>query len=145
MSPAKTPICREMIRKTLAHHAGASPDSDAVAKATFILWNLVAVRLTPVIGTKGVDILFRRSLHLTTAAFPWLTAIEEYQDMPSLISSTKARMTNRETSDSTEAGCAFLITFIELLKTLIGESLTGRLLGTIWVSPSPTTEQENLS
>lgn len=145
MSPTKNPICRDMIRRTLAYHAGPTPDPDTVAEATFIIWNLVAVRLTPVIGTKGVDILFRRSLHLTTVSFPWLTMAEEYEDTPSLLSSTKARLTSQETSVSTEAGCALLITFTELLKTLIGESLTGRLLGTIWASPSSTTEQENLS
>lgn len=145
MSPTKNPICREMIRRTLAHHAGTSPNPDAVAQATFIIWNLVADRLTPVIGTKGVDILFRRSLHLTNLSFPWLSMAEEYEDTPSLLSTTKARLASRETIDSTEAGCTLLITFTELLKTLIGESLTGRLLGTIWVSRSPTSEQENLS
>lgn len=145
MSPTKNLICREMIRRTLAHHAGTAPDPDTVAEATFIIWNLVATQLTPVIGTKGVDILFRRSLHLTSFSFPWLAMTDEYEDTPSLLSSTKARLANRETSDSTEAGCTLLITFTELLKTLIGESLTGRLLGKIWVSPSPTTKQENLS
>lgn len=145
MSPTINLICREMIRRTLAHHAGTTPSPDTVAEATFIIWNLVAIRLTPVIGTKGVDILFRRSLHLTAFTFPWLAMAVEYEDTPALLSSAKARLASRETSDSTEAGCALLITFTELLKTLIGESLTGRLLGTIWVSPSSTTEQENLS
>lgn len=145
MAPTINLICREMIRKTLAHYAGTAPDPDTVAEATFIIWNLVAVRLTPVIGSKGVDILFRRSLHLTTFSFPWLAMAEEYEDTPSLLSRVKACLASRETSVSTEAGCALLITFTELLKTLIGESLTGRLLGTIWVSPSSTAEQENLS
>lgn len=145
MSPTKNPICREMIRRTLAHYVGTSPDPDTVAEATFIIWNLVAIRLTPVIGSKGVDILFRRSLHLTTFTFPWLAMAETYEDTPSLLSTTKARLASRETIDSTEAGCALLITFTELLKTLIGESLTGRLLGTIWVSRSPSSEQENQS
>lgn len=145
MSPTKNLICREMIRRTLAHHAGTAPDPDTVAEATFIIWNLVATQLTPVIGTKGVDILFRRSLHLTTFSFPWLAMAEAFEDTPSMLSSTKTRLASQETRVSTEAGCALLITFTELLKTLIGESLTGRLLGKIWVSPSPTTEQETLS
>ncbi len=136
---------REKVRRTMAHHAGASPDADAVAKATFIIWNDVEARLSTVIGTKGVDILFKRSLYLTTSSFPWLKGTEHPQDRESLFSGIKACLASRETESSTEAGCAFLNILTELLNTLIGDSLTERLLEPVWVSSPPASEQEKAS
>jgi hypothetical protein len=145
MSTTNNSFCREAIRRTMAHHAGVSPDADAIAEATFIIWNLVEGKLAPVIGMKGVDVLFRRSMHLTTFSFPWLASAEVHTDNASLFASIKARLASGETDASTEAGCTFLLILTELLTTLIGESLTWRLLGTVWKFPSPNSEQENVS
>jgi hypothetical protein len=41
-------------------------------------------------------------------------------------------------------GFALLATFTELLATLIGESLTERLLDPVWTPPKPAAEQEAL-
>jgi hypothetical protein len=102
----------------------------------------VADRLAPVIGAQGVDVLFSRSLHLTSAAFPWLATAGDRGGSTAQLASLKARLAGRELDISAEASCALLVTFTELLATLIGESLTGRLLGPIWAPQSPASEQE---
>ena len=145
MSTTNNPLYGEPIRRTLTHHAGDSPDSRAVAEATLIIWNLVSNRLAPVIGTKGVDVLFRRSLHLAAAVFPLFSIPGAQADNTSLFENIKGRLADQKIAAAMEAGCTLLITLTELLTTLIGESLTERLLGTVWVSPSHSSKQENVS
>jgi len=141
MSTTANDMRREAIRKTLAHHAGGAPDAGAVAEATLSVWHQVAGRLAPVIGTGGVDALFRRSLHLTSANFPWLAISDDAGNNAALLASFKARLASRETDTAVEAGHALLVIFTELLASLIGESLTERLLRPVW-APQPTASEQ---
>ena len=136
---------RQAIRTTLAHRAGDAPDASAVAEATLSTWHQVAARLAPVIGARGVDVLFSRALHLTSTAFPWLAMAGVHRDNPAPLASFRACLEARETAVAAEASYALMVTFTELLATLIGESLMERLLGSIWASPPPASEQETAS
>ena len=136
---------RETIRKSLANSAGSDPDANAVAEAALGTWHQVAAQLMPVIGAGGVDVLFNRSLHLTCTAFPWLAISGDHRDSVVLLASLKERLAGREPDVAAEACYTLLVTFVELLMSLIGESLTERLLGEVWEPPLPTSEQENES
>jgi hypothetical protein len=123
----------EAMRRTLAQYAGEAPDACAIAEATLNIWRQVATRLTPVIGVRGVDALFSRSLHVTSKAFPWLSMAGNDGNSNTLLASLKVRLASQETAAAAEASDALLVTFTELLATLIGESLTDRLLAPVWV------------
>lgn len=138
-------LYRKAIRRTLAQRAGDASDASAVAEATFIIWHEVAARIIPVIGVGGADILFNRSLHLTCTAFPWLTIVGDHRDSAALLANIKARLAGSETETATEASYALLVTFVELLSTLIGESLTGRLLSPVWADQQKPSYQESTS
>jgi hypothetical protein len=133
---------RKAIRRTLAQRAGDTPDTSAVAEALLSTWHQMATRLAPVIGTRGVDALFSRSLHLTSSAFPWLAIAEGHGDSTAPLIRFRACLEVRETSDAAEASYALLVTFTELLATLIGESLTDRLLSPVWTPPPTMSDQE---
>jgi len=135
----------EAIRRTLAQGAGEAPDASAIAEATLNTWHQVATRLAPVVGVHGVDAIFSRSLHVTSKDFPWLAmAGNDGNDGNSaaLLASLKARLAGQETAAAAEASHALLVNFTELLATLIGESLTDRLLAPVWMPPLPAAEQE---
>lgn len=136
---------QEAIRRTLTQRAGVAPDASKVAKATISTWLQVAARILPVIGAGGCDVLFNRSLHLTCISFPWLTIVGDHRDNVALLANLKARLAGRETDAAIEASYTLLVTFVELLITMIGESLTESLLGPVWLPPSPGAEQENKS
>jgi len=136
---------REAIRRTLARRVGGVPDADAVADAAVDIWHQVADRLTPVIGAQGVDVLYRRSLHLTSSAFPWLANAGDHPAGTTQLASFKARLSDHEPAASAEASYVLLVTFTELLATLIGESLTERLLDPVWEPQSPASEREAAS
>ena len=145
MPTTDSELCREAIRRTLLQRAGDAPDANAVAEATILTWHEVATRIVPVIGVGGSDVLFNRSLHLTCMAFPWLTIVGDHRDSTALLANLKERLAGRETAAATEASYTLLVTFSEMLTTLIGESLTVRLLGPVWGSSSPAAEQETAS
>jgi hypothetical protein len=138
-------LWREAIRITLAHRAGSAADASAIAEATASTWRQVAALLTPVIGAQGVDVIFRRALSLTSKAFPCLAFGEEHGDSAALLVSLKVHLASRDTATAAEAGCTLMVTFIELLTTLIGESLIERLVSPVWASPLPPSEQETES
>lgn len=144
-STTNSELSQEAIRKTLAHHAGSVPDASAVAEATISIWHQIVIRLAPVIGAHGVDVLFRRSLYLASAAFPWLATADDPGDSAALFANIKTRLEGRETNVAMEASYTLLVTFTELLTSLIGESLTERLLGPVWVAPAAIPEKETVS
>ncbi len=114
----------------------------AVAKATIQTLHQVNVILTPVIGEVGFNVLFKRSLHLTSRTFPWLTIAENRGDTGDLFASLGERLAGRDTNEAVEASSALLTGFTELLATLIGDSLVETLLGSLSASLAPSSKQD---
>jgi hypothetical protein len=133
----------EAIRRTLVLRAGATPNINAVTESTLGTWQAMAVRLTPVIGTHGVDALFRRSLHITSRVFPCFDIEDKELNGPALLNGIKARLALSDAATVAEASHALLVNFTVVLASLIGESLTERLLERVWISSSAESEQES--
>ena len=138
-------LCRETIRRTLMQRAGDAPDARAIAKATSETWLLMSAQLTPVIGANGVDAVLKRSVHLTSVVFPWLAIPDAQLDIDSLPVRISELLAGREPVAAAQGSTSLLITFTELLATLIGNSLTKRLLDPIWAAAPGVVEQEKTS
>ena len=138
-------LCREAIRTVLAQRAGGLSDAGRIARATSDTWSRMADQLVPVVGTLGVEALFKRSVQLTSAAFPWMTPPGEEADGASLPARVTTLLAGREPDTAAQAGYSLLTTFTELLATLIGHSLTKRLLAPAWTSPPSAAGQETTS
>jgi hypothetical protein len=123
--------------------AGRVPNAATIAEATASTWRLVTEQLAPVIGARGLDVLFSRALHQTSASFPWLEVAEDRGGSATPMTSLMACLTGQHPSTAAEASTALLVRFTELLATLIGESLTTRLLGPVWDFPSLPSGQES--
>lgn len=127
---------RETIRRALAQRAGAN--HSAITAAVLATWQQIALRLTPIIGAQGVEVLFARATHLTSAAFPWLAAGSE----GNTVAAFHARLERQEPPIAEAAGCELLLTFTELLGTLIGRSLSAHLLASVWATPDAPPKEE---
>lgn len=146
MSTPKNESNRAAIRGALVQRAGDAPDGGAVAKATLELWNQVVTLLAPVIGTRGVEVLFSRSLHLTGRDYPLLAmAAGDQRDMASLLGVVNTRLASCEMNEAVETSHSLLVNYTELLSTLIGESLTEQLLRPAWAVPPLASVQETES
>lgn len=108
-------------------------------------WRQVAAQLAPVIGARGLDVLFNRALHQTTTAFPWLAVAVDRGGSDSPLPSLMVCLAGQQSVTAEEASYTLLLTFTKLLSTLIGEPLTERLLAPVWARPSPSYRQETAS
>lgn len=134
MSTINKELCQVAMRRTMAHRTGGVQNASAVAEATTRTFHQVSSILAPVIGTMGVYVLFRRSLHLTSKVSSWLLIAENQDDTAALLASLNACLKERDADEAAEVSCTIVVNFTELLTSLIGESLVDRLLDQVWAS-----------
>jgi hypothetical protein len=143
MSTAGSESRRQIIRKKVAQTAGQASDANAIAAATAAQWQQISARLNPVLGTHGVDILFSRTLYLAGRSYPWLGVAGDRQLGTPSLDVIGARLGRQQAPVAAAASCEFLIIFTELLATLIGDSLTDRLLDPVWTLTASSTDLES--
>jgi hypothetical protein len=142
MSTTNTNARREAIQTLLAVRAGSANDASALAQATVDRWRDLTSQLAPVIGAGGVKALFGRAVQKASANYPWLAIPLEDGTEAALLLTLKARFAGEEVATVEKAIATVLLNFVELLATLIGESLTVRLLGPAWGPATLTSERE---
>ncbi|MBC7956475.1 MAG: hypothetical protein H7Y33_11480 [Cytophagales bacterium] len=118
----------------MAHRVGTNADASQIADAIGAVWHDLDLALSPVLGRRGVAALYKRSLHLNLAAYPWLAQMHEGVDSALAIdvAPLHAMLAIQSDADAAETGAALIHTFTELLATLIGDSLSERLLDSVW-------------
>jgi hypothetical protein len=121
---------------TPVHDAETGMDCGRIADVALSTWHDFASALSPIIGMRGVAALYKRSLHLTSPAYPWLETVREGVDAPVDFAPLKAALLQQTAADAAAASGALLQTFHDLLASLIGPSLTERLLRTASDNPS---------
>jgi hypothetical protein len=131
------------VRRTLEARTASAADAGAVAEVMAAVWQQLAARLEPVIGARGVEVVFDRALKLTAACRPALK-IGDRGDGAAPLANFTTCLGGLETHQAIEASFILLATFIELLATLIGESLTKRLIDPV-LAGLPDSEQETTS
>ncbi|WP_202845260.1 hypothetical protein [Luteimonas saliphila] len=122
----------------MAQRAGEGADAARIAEAIGEIWDGIDVALAPVIGQRGVAALYRRSLHLAAAAHPWLELREDAQAPADLVALKSAISRQDHPAEATAGAVALLQAFQSVLTSLIGPSLTRRLLDAVWTPPSPS-------
>jgi hypothetical protein len=124
------------IEVPLAQRVGTGATAAQIAEALTAIWQDIDSALAPIIGSKGVVALYKRSLHLTAESYPWLAGTHE-DSGPSFETTALRRIVVQQSSaDAALGGNALLQTFHQLLGTLIGLSLTERLLSPVWSDSS---------
>ncbi len=124
------------MQQPLSSRVGDDADPALIAAAVLAMWYEIDDALTPVIGPLGLVALYRRTVRLAAAQHPWLAGRDEgvlTDTDPAVLKSVLAR---RNSAEAAAGGNAFLNTFHELLASLIGPSLTARLLRSVWDNPS---------
>ncbi len=131
---------RDAIRNTLALQTVNAHRASAVADAVLEIWQQIGTRLEPVVGARGVDVLFGRALQLTSRVFPWLKTSADSGNSAASLTSIRDCLASHDKDLAAEAGLALIAEFTELLATLIGEPLTDRLLGSVWAQSGPASQ-----
>lgn len=124
------------IQRTFARLAAEGADAARVADAAVSTLRDIDAGLSPIVGKGGVAALYKRSVHLTCAAHPWLSAVQPGALSPDEFASLHAALSQQTASNAAAASAALLQTFTDLLTKLIGASLTERLLRPVWHHPA---------
>jgi hypothetical protein len=124
------------MQQALANRVGSDADATQIAAAVLAIWEEIDDALTPLIGPLGLAALYRRTVHLSAAQHPWLAGRDEGVLTDTDPAVLKSLLAHRSSAEAAAGGSAFLDTFHELVASLIGPSLTARLLRSVWDNPS---------
>jgi hypothetical protein len=132
------------IEATLAKRVSADPRAHEIAVATRAICSEIDAALSPIIGQRGVAALYKRSLYVLGASHPALTVLHENVLTTMDLDALRAVIADQGDADALAGSVALLHSFHALLTSLVGSSLTERLLHPVWESPaSVTTVQDS--
>ena len=130
---------------TLARRLQSDAEAEHIADVVVSTWHQIDAVLTPLIGRDGVAALYKRGVHLTMVAHPWLAGTQDELERRGDLSALRAALARQGSADAAAGGVAFLHTFYTLLTSMVGGSLTDQLLGSVWarsISSMPAQETQ---
>ena len=130
----------------LANRVEKGADASRIAEASVAIWKEIDVALRSVIGQRGVAALYKRSLYLASAFYPWLAGL--HGSVPSTaidLAPFAAAIAKQTGADAFAGSVAMLEAFHALLTTLVGPSLTERLLRSVWEDSSRGSLSQDIS
>ena len=129
------------IAASLARRGDGDATAGQIAEAVLSKCQAIEAALAPIIGRRGVAALQRRSLHLAGRIHPWLADRPSSEQPAEDLAVLKTMLARQTSADAALGGAAFLLAFHDLLASLVGLSLTERLLRSVWIDfmgASPT-------
>jgi hypothetical protein len=124
------------IQATIADLAAIDADAQRIAEVAASTWREIYAVLSPVIGPGGVTALYQRSLYMTRAAHPCLASVREDALRPGEFAALQQVLSQQTSTHVAAANGALLLTFCDLLGSLISVSLTERLLRSVHNLPA---------
>ena len=112
----------------LLRHAAQGAEISRIAESAAALWQEVDRALSPIIGALGVNAIYRRSVNVIRAHYPWLHGAYEEATDGEPFAVLKSAFKQQSPMMAATANGALLQAFYNVLEQLIGGSLTTRLL-----------------
>lgn len=121
---------QDFARKLLAQETDAGAPLEPGMYATLRAAEKLRLHLGKLVGVSGYQALLARALALARAEAPWLDAVQVKAD-GSLDGFVETAL-KQNPEEATDGGAILLAQLLGLLITLIGETLTLRLVADIW-------------
>ena len=106
--------------------------TEQVADAAIELWEKLATEIISIVGEVGFNALYARSVFLAQTTFPWLAASSLAPQTDHRFAQLKISLAEQTPAHASEANRLLLITFTNILTSLIGEELTAGILRSAW-------------
>ncbi|HVZ85646.1 MAG TPA: hypothetical protein VHG72_01665 [Polyangia bacterium] len=119
---------RERAKRLLAAEGDSGSNADECAAAAWRVYEKLNARLTPLLGSAGVQALFARSAKLAQAEFSSLADVAAPEGLTTLGTSLQTL----DPAVATEAAATLFAIFIDLIVTFIGERLAVLVLRSAW-------------
>ncbi len=125
---------RSLAARILRIEAGGQSESTSLAEAGKRAFERLRPHLTELLGNQGFIALLRRANYLAQGQFPMLTALRiDVLDGAGLtgLEAFNGAIVD-EPAQAAAALAEFLVRFLWLLETFLGQALTVHLLGEVW-------------
>ena len=106
--------------------------TEKVADVAVSLWEQMATQIISIVGEGGFNSLYARSVFLTQSTFPWLAASSLSPQNDCRFAALKTSLEGQTPAQASAASSLLLLTFTDILASLIGEQLTTRILRSAW-------------
>lgn len=116
----------QIIKSHMARQTGQ------VAAAAIRLWAQMAIQIIGIVGEGGFNALYARSVFLAQSRFPWLAVSAQSPLADHRFAELKNQLEGQPPAQASEANVLLLITFTDILASLIGEQLTVTILRSAW-------------
>lgn len=131
------------ITAPLAHRVQADAPASQIAEAIAATWLEIDAALSPIVGHRGLVALYKRSLYVTASGHPWLEGLHEGVPSTMDLARLKAAVSQQSSADAAAGGSEMFRVFHDLLESMVGPSLTERLLRSVWaLTPHGPAEQD---
>jgi hypothetical protein len=114
-----------------------APHPEKITDAAVLLWEQMASKIISIVGEGGFNSLYARSVFLSQASFPWLTACPLSAQPEQRFAELKKCFGAQAPAQACAANSLLLITFTDILASLIGEALTTSILRSAWGNGAP--------
>jgi hypothetical protein len=106
--------------------------TDKVTDAAINFWDKLATEIISIVGEGGFNSLYARSVFLTQPTFPWLVTGSSSPHNDYRFAELKMCLAGQTPAQAGAANRLLLITFTDILASLIGEQLTTSILRSAW-------------
>ena len=123
---------RPLITAPLANRVRADAEASQVAEAVEAIWLEIDAALTPIVGQRGLVALYKRSLYVAATVHPWLDGLQEGVPPAMDLARIRTAFARQTGAAAVAGGCAMFHAIHDLLESMVGPSLTERLLRPVW-------------
>ncbi|NZA28160.1 hypothetical protein H0E84_17410 [Luteimonas sp. SJ-92] len=118
---------------TLRARVGESLEPARIADVLVSILREIQAALVPVMGSHGFALIYRRSLYLSATLGPLMTSLSDQEGAPGTpdFDALRSAVAQHSGVDAISNGASLLQTIHDLLVTLVGLSLTERLLRSV--------------
>jgi hypothetical protein len=112
--------------------SSTAQEAEKVVDSAIDLWERLAIQVTAIIGQKGFTSLYERSVFLVQPTFRWLVPCPTLSKSDHQFEKLKLSFEGQNPAQAREANNRLMVTFTDILASLIGEQLTVRILRAAW-------------
>jgi hypothetical protein len=122
---------RQLARQIVTYEQNTEQTPDNVAVSAGRIYTKLLASLSVILGQTGSRALFRRSLRLTGATYPFFSAAQD-ANLETLLPAVSTCLHTQGAEVAHEASVELLAIHLELLATFIGRSLIEQLVREVW-------------
>ena len=136
-------MLRQLARQIIINEQRTERTPHEVAASAVRVYTRLLTCLSAIVGEAGGIGLFRRSLRLTEATYPFYSAVRDATS-DTLLSAVGRCLQTQRAEVALEASVEQLAIYIELLATFIGQRLTEQLLREAWPDLRTSASEERV-